>query len=133
VIGMAVDDKEKQQLEMIAEAGGGRYFAAGSAEELKKALVLAAKAISLWDQVNRCILDNLSGYGECVNVQYLKSLDYMDKMIMYIGEQRGSAAGGGFLEKEYNQVYKLIWKKFNELRAENWEQYDKDLRKLYPR
>jgi len=133
VVGLTVNDQEREQLSLIAQAGGGRYFGANSREELGDALVLAAEAVRLWDEVNQCILDNLSGYGECVNVQYMRSLNYLDRLRLYLGEKSGSAAGAGFLEKEYEQVYQRIWKKFDELREENWEQYDADLKKLYPR
>lgn len=133
VVGLVVSEEEQAQLELIAQAGGGRYFAATSRDELGDALVLAAEAIRLWDQVNQCILDNLSVYGECVNVQYLRSLNYVDRLRLYIGENRGSVSGGGFIEREYEELYRKIWDKFNELRNDNWEQYDADLRKLYPR
>ncbi len=133
VVGLVVSEEEKQQLELIAQSGGGRYYAANSREELEKALVLSAEAIRLWDQVNRCILDNLSGYGQCVNVQYLRALNYMDRLRLYIGEQRGSVSGAGYLEREYEDTYRRIWAKFDQLRQENWQQYDADLRKLYPK
>ena len=38
VVGFDVTDEEKKQLTCIAEQGGGRYFTAGNAEELKGAL-----------------------------------------------------------------------------------------------
>ena len=38
VIGFDVTDEEKQQLACIAEAGGGKYFTAKSADQLKLAL-----------------------------------------------------------------------------------------------
>ena len=133
VVGLVVDEQEKQQLELIAQSGGGRYYGANSREELERALILSAEAIRLWDQVNRCILDNLSGYGQCVNVQYLKALNYMDRLRLYIGEQGSSITGAGYLERDYEDSYRRIWAKFDQLRAENWEQYDEDLRKLYPR
>jgi hypothetical protein len=57
----------------------------------------------------------------------------VDNLRLYIGKNRGSVAGGGFIEKEYGELYWRIWERFNELRADNWEQYDSDLRKLYPR
>jgi Mg-chelatase subunit ChlD len=133
VVGLAVNEDERQQLELIAQSGGGRFFSANTRNELGEALVLAAEAIRLWDQVNQCVLDNLSVYGECINVQYLRSLNYVDNLRLYIGKNRGSVAGGGFIEKEYGELYWRIWERFNELRADNWEQYDSDLRKLYPR
>jgi len=38
VVGLGVNDEEKAQLAAIAEAGGGKYYAANNAEELKKSL-----------------------------------------------------------------------------------------------
>ena len=133
VVGLAVDADEQEQLELIAQSGGGRYFPANSRNELGQALILAAEAVRLWDQVNQCILDNLSVYGECVNVQYLRSLNYVDGLRIAIGKERGTVSGGGFIEKEYENLYRRIWDQFNDLRQDNWEQYDEDLRKLYPR
>lgn len=132
VVGLSVGEEEKKQLELIAQAGGGRYFAANSRNELNDALILAAEAIRLWDKVNQCVVDNLGVYGECINVQYLRSLNYMDRLILKVGEDRGTVSGSGFIEKEYNLLKERIWNKFRELRDENWQQYDEDLKKLYP-
>lgn len=38
-VGFAVDDAAKQQLTLIAEAGGGSYYAANNAQQLKQSLV----------------------------------------------------------------------------------------------
>ncbi len=38
VVGLGVNDEEKAQLASIASAGGGRYYAANNAEELKESL-----------------------------------------------------------------------------------------------
>lgn len=132
VVGLTVKDDERDQLEMIAQSGGGRYFGADTPDELRQALLLSAEAIRLWDEVNQCILDNLQVYGQCINVQYLKSLNYMEEMRLELEAQTGSYAGGGFIPLEYNQTIVRIRDRYKQLRDENWEQYDEDLRKLYP-
>ena len=132
VVGFVVGEEERQQLELISQAGGGRYFVANSREELQKALLLSAEAVKLWDQVNQCIIDNLSGYGQCINVQYLRALNYVTRLRTKLSEDTGGPAGGGFIDRQYEDLYWNIWRKFNQLREENWQQYDRDLKQLYP-
>ncbi|HEX9830107.1 MAG TPA: VWA domain-containing protein [Thermodesulfobacteriota bacterium] len=45
VVGFDVGDKEKEQLSCIAEAGGGRYFTAKNADQLKEALAEVKKEV----------------------------------------------------------------------------------------
>ncbi|MFQ5686546.1 MAG: VWA domain-containing protein [Candidatus Scalindua sp.] len=45
VIGLAVDDNAKQQLAGIAQAGGGTYYSADNAEQLKDSLVQIKKEV----------------------------------------------------------------------------------------
>ncbi len=45
VVGLGVNEDEKAQLAAIAKAGGGRYYAANNAEELKRSLAEVSKRV----------------------------------------------------------------------------------------
>lgn len=46
VVGLGVNEEEKAQLSGIAAAGGGKYYAANNADELKKSLVTIRKVVT---------------------------------------------------------------------------------------
>lgn len=132
VVGLAVSDDERAQLEAIATAGGGEFFPAESPEELEHAVFLSSDVVRLWNEINQCIVDHLIEYGQCVDVQYLKSIRYLKEERLRIEEEDlvingGSGTGA---PKAYSDLERKIWEVFEKLRNENWEQYVEDLNNL---
>lgn len=129
VVGLVVSDEEKAQLEAIAQAGGGGYFPANNPEELDRAVYLSSDAIRLWNQINQCIISNLTEYGSCLQVQYLKSINYVQEERLQVERERQRLAGGSGLPlpADYSKLEEKLRQKFSSLRNENWEQYREDL------
>lgn len=130
VVGLVVSDDEKQQLEAIAQAGGGKYFAANSPEELQRAIFLSSEVVRLWEQINQCIIQHLSEYGQCVNVQYLKSINYLRDRRLEMETALYPIEGTKSVLPEYVNLERRMWDKFEKLRDENWRQYLEDLGNL---
>lgn len=131
VVGLAVSDDEKQQLEAIAQAGGGKYFPANNPDELQRAIFLSSEVVRLWEQINKCIVDHLAEYGQCVNVQYLKSINYLrDERLKMESEQYSVVQGTKAVLPAFVDLERRMWAKFEELRNENWRQYLEDLGNL---
>lgn len=61
VIGFDVDDKAKQQLAGIAQAGGGKYYAARDAEQLKNSLIEIKKEAVVVKEPEVYFFDDFDG------------------------------------------------------------------------
>ncbi len=132
VVGLAVNDQEKQQLMEIAQAGGGSYYPADDPKDLERALVLSSEVIRLWEQINQCIIDNLVSYSSCVGTEYLKSINYVkDARLKLQNEVAPRSSGVGVLDVEtYLEREQKMWSTYQSLKDDNWGQYQSDLDQL---
>lgn len=132
VVGLAVNDDEKQQLMAIASAGGGNFYPADNPQDLEKALVLSSEVIRSWEQINKCIVDNVVKYSSCVGTQYLKSINFVkDRRVKLQSEVAPNAGGVGVVNVDtYLESEKKMWSTYGKLKNENWTQYQSDLDSL---
>jgi len=132
VVGLAVNDQEKQQLMEIAQAGGGKYYPADGPNDLERALVLSSEVIRLWEQINQCIIDNLVTYSSCVGTEYLKSIYYVkDVRLKLQNEVAPRSTGVGVLDvSTYLEREQKMWSTYQSLKDDNWGQYQSDLDQL---
>jgi len=129
VVGLVVNDDERQQLEAIATSGGGNYYQADNSEEIEQAIFLSSEAVRLWEQINQCIADNASAYSECINLQYLRSVNYV-KQQRLDQENQISTQRDLYLIEQLAELERRIWDKLEQLRTDNWDQYKQDLKSL---